>query len=39
MAMKGVNYNVRSFKNRKSAKLTEEKQKLKTGNLIAHHFF
>ena len=36
---KNVNYYVRRAQNGKSAKLNKEKQKLKIGNLIAHHFY
>ena len=39
VAIKEVNYYVRSDQNKKSVKLSKEKQKLKIGNLIAHYFY
>ena len=39
VAIKEVNYYIRSDQNKKSVKLSKEKQKLKIGNLIAHHFY
>ena len=38
LAIKEVNYNVKSSQNGKSIMLMKEKHKVKIGNLIAHHF-
>ena len=39
VAIKEGNYNVRRVQNEKSVKLSKEKQKIKIGNFIAHHFY
>ena len=39
VAMKEINYKVRSIQNGKSVKLNKEKQKLKIGKFIAHYFY